>query len=112
CGEAGATPLELARVCQAWARVHGHLLSARSHSSAAPIVNREPQKSTGGGRKCSQLFSVEHEGGGGRAVRASFFLPPAGGRWARRSPHPAQRRRPRPPASSYSRVAPVHGALQ
>src|SRR5215472_12790635 len=23
------------------------------------------EKSTGGGRKCSQLFSVEHEGGGG-----------------------------------------------
>src|SRR5262249_7001847 len=39
----------------------------RAHSSAAPIANREPQKSTGGGRKCSQLFPVEHEGGAGRA---------------------------------------------
>jgi hypothetical protein len=33
---------------------------ARAHSSAAPIANRERQKSTGGGRKCSQLFPVEH----------------------------------------------------
>ena len=29
---------------------------ARAHSSAAPVANREPQKSTGGGRKCGQLF--------------------------------------------------------
>jgi hypothetical protein len=41
-GEAGATPLELARVCKAWARVHGHLLTARARSVAAPIANREP----------------------------------------------------------------------
>src|SRR5262249_29475901 len=30
-----------------------------------PIANRGPQKSTGGGRKSGQLFSVEHEGGRG-----------------------------------------------
>jgi hypothetical protein len=45
------------------------LAGGRAHSSAAPIANREPQKSTGGGRKCSQLFSVEHEGGGGLNVK-------------------------------------------
>ena len=38
------------------------LAGPRSRSVAAPIANREPQKSTAGGRKCSQLFSVEREG--------------------------------------------------
>jgi hypothetical protein len=33
-------------------------------SVAAPIANREQQKSTGDDRKCNQLFLVEHEGGG------------------------------------------------
>jgi hypothetical protein len=32
-------------------------------SVAAPIANREPQKSTAEGRKCGQLLSVEREGG-------------------------------------------------
>src|SRR5262249_13417565 len=74
-GEAGATPLEFTRVCWglgaryralAGARARYRALAgARARSVAAPIANREPQKSTGGGRKCSQLFSVEHEGGGG-----------------------------------------------
>src|SRR5262245_18229830 len=41
------------------------LASARARFVAAPIANREPQKSTGGGRQCAQLFSVEREGGGG-----------------------------------------------
>src|SRR5262249_17641440 len=36
---------------------------ARAHSSAAPIANREQQKSTAEGRKGGQLFSVEREGG-------------------------------------------------
>jgi len=42
------------------------IANARARSVAAPIANREPQKSTGGGRKCSQLFPVEHKGGGGK----------------------------------------------
>src|SRR6516162_10476132 len=57
------TPLELARVCKAWTRVPAGIANARARSVAAPIANRELQKSTGGGRKCSQLFPVEHEGG-------------------------------------------------
>jgi hypothetical protein len=40
------------------------LAGARARSVAAPIANRELQKSTGGGRKCSQLFPVEREGSG------------------------------------------------
>src|SRR5262245_35868870 len=63
--QTGTTPLELERVCKAWARVPAGIANARARSVAAPIGNREPQKSTGGGRKCSQLFFVEHEGGGG-----------------------------------------------
>src|SRR5262249_57209928 len=63
--QTGTTPLELARVCKAWARVTAGIANARARSVAAPIANREPQKSTGEGRKCSQLFPVEHEGGGG-----------------------------------------------
>src|SRR5262249_56841667 len=63
--QTGTPPLELARVCNAWARVPAGIANARARSLAAPIANREPQKSTGGGRKCSQLFPVEHEGGGG-----------------------------------------------
>ena len=39
------------------------IANARARSVAAPIANRELQKLTGGGRKCSQLFSVEREGG-------------------------------------------------
>ena len=39
-------------------------VGARARSVAAPIANRELQKSTGGGRKCSQLFPVEREGSG------------------------------------------------
>src|SRR5215469_11053155 len=62
--QTGTTPLELTRVCKAWARVPAGIANARARSVAAPIANRELQKSTGGGRKCSQLFSVEHEGGG------------------------------------------------
>src|SRR5262249_61110841 len=60
------SPLELARVCKAWARVPAGIANARARSLAAPIANRGPQKSSGGGRKCSQLFHVENEGGGGR----------------------------------------------
>src|SRR5262245_31520882 len=60
--QTGTTPpLELARVCKAWARVPAGIANARARSLAAPIANRELQKSTGGGRKCSQLFSVERE---------------------------------------------------
>ena len=62
--QTGTTPLELARVCKASARVPAGIANARARSVAAPIANRELQKSTGGGRKCSQLFPVEHEGGG------------------------------------------------
>src|SRR5262245_45993690 len=51
------------------ARHLGRGRAGGAHSSAAPIANRGPQKSTGGGQKCSQLFPVEHEGGG------SFYLP-------------------------------------
>jgi len=51
--------------------VHGHLLSARARSVAAPIANRGPQKSSGGDRKCSQLFPVEHEGLGPSTARKS-----------------------------------------
>src|SRR5215813_10379600 len=40
----------------------GYLLA---RSVAAPIANRELQKSNGGGRKCGQLFLVEREGGQG-----------------------------------------------
>src|SRR5262249_1378480 len=71
CGEAGATPLELARVCNAWA---AGIANARARSVPAPIANRELQKSTGGGRKCGQLFSVEREGGEGGAVGHSRLL--------------------------------------
>src|SRR5262249_53361397 len=53
------------RVCKSWARVPAGIANARARSLAAPIANRELQKSTGGGRKCSQLFPVEHEGGRG-----------------------------------------------
>src|SRR5262249_16344195 len=53
------------RVCKAWARVPAGIANARARSVAAPIANREQQKSTAEGRKCGQLFSVEHEGGGG-----------------------------------------------
>src|SRR5262252_5691564 len=35
------------------------IANARARSVAAPIANREPQKSSGGGQKCGQLFSVE-----------------------------------------------------
>src|SRR5262249_20252012 len=54
---------DITRVCKAWARVPAGIANARARSVAAPIANREQQKSTGGGRKCSQLFPVEHEGG-------------------------------------------------
>src|SRR5262249_15673253 len=37
------------------------IANARARSVAAPIPNREPQKSTAEGRKCGQLFSVERE---------------------------------------------------
>src|SRR5499427_7024728 len=66
--QTGTTPLELERVCKAWARVPAGIANARARSVAAPIANREPQKSTAEGRKCGQLFSVEHEGGGGGAA--------------------------------------------
>ena len=62
-GEAGATPLEFARVCKAWARVPAGIANARARSVAAPIANREPQKSTAEGRKGGQLFSAERAGG-------------------------------------------------
>ena len=55
----GATPLEFAHVCKAWARVPAAIANARARSVAAPIANREPQKSTAEDRKCSQLFPVE-----------------------------------------------------
>src|SRR5262249_24911184 len=60
------------RVCKAWARVPAGIANARARSLAAPIANREPQKSTGGGRKCSQLFSVEHEGERGGSGMSSM----------------------------------------
>src|SRR5262252_5463904 len=63
--QTGTTPLELARACKAWARVPAGIANARARSVAAPIANREPQKSTAEGRKCGQLFSVEREGGRG-----------------------------------------------
>src|SRR5262249_45112652 len=50
------------RVCKAWARVPAGIANARARSVAAPIANREQQKSTAEGRKCGQLFSVEREG--------------------------------------------------
>jgi hypothetical protein len=40
------------------ARVPAGIANARARSLAAPIANREQQKSTAEGRKCSQLFSV------------------------------------------------------
>ena len=43
------------------------LANARARSVAAPIANRERQKSTAGGRKCGQLFSAERAGGRGVA---------------------------------------------
>src|SRR5215471_5839792 len=55
--------MALARVCKAWARVPAGIANARARSIAAPIANREPQKSTAEGRKCGQLSSVEREGG-------------------------------------------------
>src|SRR5262249_43020433 len=62
CPDRDDAARELARVCKAWARVPAGIANARARSVAAPIANREQQKSTGGGRKCSQLFSVEPEG--------------------------------------------------
>src|SRR5262249_18741885 len=62
CPDRDDAARELARVCKAWARVPAGIANARARSVAAPIANREPQKSTGEGRKCSQLFFVEHEG--------------------------------------------------
>src|SRR5262249_40501599 len=60
-------------------RVPAGIANARAPSVAAPIANRELQKSTGGGQKCSQLFPVEHEGGGKLARRMTnaghFFRP-------------------------------------
>src|SRR5262245_26812247 len=47
------------------------IANARARSVAAPIANREPQKSTAGGRKCGQLFSVEREDKAPNA--ANFF---------------------------------------
>src|SRR5262249_59036140 len=52
-------------VGRAGARVPAGIANARARSVAAPIANREQQKSTADGRKCGQLFSVEREGGGG-----------------------------------------------
>src|SRR5262245_26865148 len=66
CGEAGATPLESR--CGAWARVPAGIANARARSVAAPIANRELQKSTSGGRKCSQLFFRRAARGGPRAA--------------------------------------------
>src|SRR5262249_28038507 len=51
------------RFCRVWARVPAGIANARARSVAAPIANREQQKSTAEGRKCGQLFSVEREGG-------------------------------------------------
>src|SRR5262249_4569451 len=51
------------RVCKAWARVPAGIANARARSVAAPIANREPQKSTAEGRKCGQFFSEERAGG-------------------------------------------------
>src|SRR5262249_39658403 len=47
--------------CKAWARVPAGIANARARSVAAPIANREQQKSTAEGRKCGQVFSVERE---------------------------------------------------
>src|SRR5262249_25566223 len=62
---------------RAWARVPAGIANARARSVAAPIANREPQKSTAEGRKCGQLFSVEREGGDrhrrGPKMRPTFF---------------------------------------
>jgi hypothetical protein len=48
-----------------------------SVQKTAPIANREQQKSTAEGRKCSQLFSVEHEGGGGKSPPETEQFSPA-----------------------------------
>ena len=44
------------------------IANARARSVAAPIANREPQKSTAEGRKCSQLFSGRARGRRGGSV--------------------------------------------
>src|SRR5262249_12728023 len=65
CGEAGATPLELARVCKAWRAFPPALLTrARVRlRHLSPIGDRRNRPAAA--KKCSQLFPVEHEGGGG-----------------------------------------------
>src|SRR5215813_5015892 len=62
------------RVCKAWARVPAGIANARARSVTAPIVNREPQKSTAEGRKCGQLFSVEREGGLRSSLRSNIGM--------------------------------------
>src|SRR5262249_15274091 len=54
---------------------------------------REPQKSTGGGPKCSQLFPVGHEGGGERTGRKASARPKKVGAFCPPAP-PSRRRSP------------------
>src|SRR5262249_18290145 len=61
---------------KAWARVPAGIANARARSVAAPIANREQQKSTAEGRKCGQLFSVEREGGQGASTLSHLGFQP------------------------------------
>src|SRR5262249_30808635 len=81
--QTGTTPLELARVCKAWARVPAGIANARARSVAAPIANREQQKSTAEGRKCTQLFS-EARAGGPKILRSGSPL--SGAKWKSKPP--------------------------
>src|SRR5215470_10562976 len=80
-GEAGAKPHSHTQpataVCKALARVPAAIANARARSVAAPIANREPQKSTAEGRKCGQLFSGRARGrrAVGYFLRSTFDLP-------------------------------------
>src|SRR6516165_12770404 len=59
--QTGTTPLELARVCKAWARVPAGIANARARSVADLSSIGHLQKSAAEG----QLFSIEREGGPG-----------------------------------------------
>src|SRR5262249_5157895 len=82
--KACALPIWRRRVCKAWARMPYGIANARARSVAAPIANRELQKSTGEGRKCSQLFPVEHKGAWGcwGVIVAGQLFSTSGGRGA------------------------------
>jgi len=57
------------------ARVPAGIANARARSVAAPIANREPQKSTAEGRKCGQLFSSSCSSSS-RIIGSAFRLAP------------------------------------